>query len=88
MFAYLFRCYKTASGNHCCNLINFLILLQQLKVTKPQAVITVATEAWLKAQQEKEKARVTKPQAVITVATVIAAIFFMSEPFVLQNRKR
>ena len=37
-------CYKTASGNHCCNSGKKNINVQLMTlVTKPQAVITVAT---------------------------------------------
>ena len=38
-------CYKTASGNHCCNPLEEqpTPLMGYIKVTKPQAVITVAT---------------------------------------------
>ena len=35
--------YKTASGNHCCNEELTDKEVDELKVTKPQAVITVAT---------------------------------------------
>ena len=35
--------YKTASGNRCCNNQTYLLVLQCRYVTKPQAVIAVAT---------------------------------------------
>ena len=37
------ECYKTASGNHCCNPNTRNFMLRSKHVTKPQAVITVAT---------------------------------------------
>ena len=42
----MIRSYKTASGNHCCNVkLRFELLADAAEVTKPQAVITVATAA-------------------------------------------
>ena len=60
--------YKTASGNHCCNKIAIIDIYRIISVTKPQAVITVATfTSYI--NTNRSGAWVTKPQAVITVAT-------------------
>ncbi len=59
--------YKTASGNHCCNFEIYVDTTDNSPiVTKPQAVITVATHLRYRLLNIL---RVTKPQAVITVAT-------------------
>ena len=60
--------YKTASGNHCCNSIDPRSNTPMIStVTKPQAVITVATPHEI--PDCRSLGLVTKPQAVITVAT-------------------
>ena len=77
--------YKTASGNRCCNKDKtFNEEDIESGVTKPQAVIAVATVLSILLFV---KLRVTKPQAVIAVATEnLAAFIYM--PQMLQNRKR
>ena len=62
------HCYKTASGNHCCNVLQIFFYGRRTAVTKPQAVITVATEIYNRRIVVMLR-YITKPQAVITVAT-------------------
>ena len=61
----MYWCYKTASGNHCCNEMLYEQHCKFAFVTKPQAVITVAIET---VENIVANGNVTKPQAVITVA--------------------
>ena len=80
------RRYKTASGNRCCNPhCIYLWPNPTVRVTKPQAVIAVAT---LNMNSEVSlMKKVTKPQAVIAVATK-AKSAAEQEVWLLQNRKR
>ena len=69
--------YKTASGNHCCNSTSIFFKASEY-VTKPQAVITVATFSY---STSPSFPWVTKPQAVITVATAAPEALVQSGSF-------
>ena len=62
------RCYNTASGMSCCNIVGVYPNAEEARVTIPQAVWAVATNGFFSSFSFQEI--VTIPQAVWAVATI------------------